>query len=619
MSNLLQEHAKGSIFIKRVLIFSVFMAVAVFSLLFRLFYLQILNFKELRSRSEDNRVRIDVIPPLRGDLFDRNGHRLTNNRVSYEVILYQNKYKSARSIMEILDISEEKRRRIMKKLGNSKNRRAVSIMNNLTWDELVKISANSHRINDFSIEEGYIREYIYGKEFAHILGYVAVPDDRDIKRLSRKIRKNVLLHPNFKIGKDGLESSFNTQITGRSGYKKVEVNVHNIPIKELNRKEPERGEDLKLTIDLALQKFAYDKVRNMRSAIVVLDVETGEILAMVSTPSFETNEFTDYISNDYWVGLLSDERKPMHNKAINALYAMGSTFKPIVALAAMENDWNENKKIECSGLLKITKKLDFRCWKKKGHGHIGIVEALESSCNIFFANLGVFAGIGSLYNVSKQLGLGEKFEIDLPGYNSGILPNPGWKREYYNESWTKGDTINLSIGQGYVLANPLQLAVMVSRIANGGYPLRPFLIFNSPIREYNKNLYFQKPLFKEKSTAITKMGMFEVVNGKHGTASWLRTKKYYQISGKTGTAQVISIDAKEKMEKTLGDNEKLDERYRNHGIFIGFAPFDRPRYGIAVVIEHGDSGSLSAAPIAIDILKFLIDNGLGSFHSADAD
>ncbi|MDR2777522.1 MAG: penicillin-binding protein 2 [Rickettsiales bacterium] len=609
MSSLLQEHVKGSVFIKRILVFSAFLLAMVSILLSRLFYLQILSFNELRSRSEDNRIRIDIIPPLRGDIFDRNDNRLTNNRVSYEVVLYRNKYSSARHIMDILSMTDEKRRRIMKRLKNGRDKQAISIMNNLTWNELVKISANGHRIGDFSIEEGYVREYLYGEEFAHVLGYVAVPDDKDIKRLSRKTRKGILLHPNFKIGKDGLEGSLNSKITGKSGYKKVEVNVHNIPIEEIDRREPERGEDIKLTIDLNLQRFTYNRVRNLRSAVVVLDVETGEILAMVSTPSFETNEFTDGISNDYWAGLLSDERKPMHNKTINALYAMGSTFKPIVSIAAMENDWNENKKVECTGVLKITKKLDFRCWKKKGgHGHIGIIEALESSCNIFFANLGVFAGIDSLHNVARQLGIGEKFEIDLPGYNSGLLPGPSWKREYYNESWTKGDTINLSIGQGYVLANPLQLAVMASRIANGGYPIRPFLIFNSPTREQNRNLFLKKSMFREKSIAITKTGMFNVVNGRHGTASWLRTKKHYQISGKTGTAQVVSLEMKEKMEKLLGDGEKLEEKYRDHGIFIGFAPFDKPKYGVAVVVEHGNSGSLSAAPVAIDILKFLLDN-----------
>jgi penicillin-binding protein 2 len=329
---------------------------------------------------------------------------------------------------------------------------------------------------------------------------------------------------------------------------------------------------------------------------------------MVSTPSFETNEFTDGISNNYWTDLLNDERKPLYNKTINALYAMGSTFKPIVSISALENNWDENKKVECSGIMKVNRKLDFRCWKKRhGHGRINIIEAIEGSCNIFFANLGLFAGINNIYNTASRLGIGESFDLDLPGYDSGILPSPSWKKEYYNESWTKGDTINLSIGQGYVLANPLQLAVMVSRIANGGYPIRPFLVFDSPIRDYNTNLYSLKPMFGEKSINITKIGMFNVVNGEHGTARWVKVKKSYQISGKTGTAQVISMESREKIEKSLKDGEGLDEKYKNHGIFIGFAPFDLPRYGIAVVIEHGDSGSVSAAPVAMEILKFLLD------------
>ncbi|MDR1425832.1 MAG: penicillin-binding protein 2 [Rickettsiales bacterium] len=607
MSNLLQEHIKGSIFIGRVLAFSAFLFAASGLLLLRLFYLQIRSFNELKNRSEENRIRIDIIPPLRGDIFDRNDNRLTNNRVSYGVILHQNKYSSAKSIMKILDTAAERQQKIIKKLAANKDRRAISIINNLTWNELVKISTNSYMVDNFSIDEGYVREYIYGKEFAHVLGYVAIPDENDIKKLSRQAGKNILLHPNFKIGKDGLESSLNSKITGKSGYKRVEVNARNIPVREINRKDPTRGEDIKLTLDSNLQRMVYSKVKNLRSAVIVMDVETGEILSMVSTPSFEANEFVDGISGDYWADLLADERKPMHNKTINALYAMGSTFKPIVAIAAMENGWNENKKMECSGLLKITKKLDFRCWKKNGHGHINIIEALESSCNIFFANLGVFAGINSIHSVARQLGIGEKFEIDLPGYNNGILPSPAWKREYYSESWTRGDTINLSIGQGYVSANPLQLAIMVSRIANGGYPIKPFLIYNSKIREYNRNLFLKKPMFQEKSIAITKIGMFNVVNGKFGTASWLRTKKHYQISGKTGTAQVVSLELKKKMEKLLKNGEKLEEKYRDHGIFIGFAPFDRPKYAVVVVVEHGDSGSLSASPIAIGILKYLLD------------
>ncbi|GHU27984.1 penicillin-binding protein 2 [Bacilli bacterium] len=613
MSSLLQEHAKGSLFIKRILFFLGFVFFMTSILLARLFYLQVLNYSELRSRSENNRIKIDVIPPLRGDIYDRNGNKLTNNRVGYELVSYKNKYSSAKKIIKILNIDGEKQKRIMKKLKNNVDRQAVSIMNNLTWEELAKISLNNYKIDNFSIEKGYIREYLYSKEFAHILGYVAVPSDREIKKLVRKVKKNVLLHPNFKIGREGLEGSFDAKITGKSGYKKIEVNAYNTPLKEISRKEPEKGEDITLTIDLTLQKFVYDRVKNLRAAVVILDVETGEILTMVSTPSFEPNEFIDGVSNDYWLDLINDERKPMYNKAINALYAMGSTFKPIVAIAAMENNWDENKRVECTGLLKISKKIDFRCWKKEhGHGMIGIIRAIESSCNIFFANLGMFAGINNIYNTAKMLGLGEKFDIDLPGYSSGILPGPSWKREYYNDSWSKGDTINLSIGQGYVLVNPLQLAVVVARIANGGYPIKPFLVLDSTIRDRNMDLYAKEPMFKKKSIDITKQGMFEVVNGTYGTASWLKTGKHYQISGKTGTAQVISLEAKEKMEKLLDDANKLEEKYKNHGIFIGFVPFDKPKYSISVVVEHGNSGSVSAAPVAIDILKFIVDNYMDS-------
>ncbi|MDR2778419.1 MAG: penicillin-binding protein 2 [Rickettsiales bacterium] len=611
MSNLLQEHVKGSIFIRRLLIFLAFQITLIILLVFRLFYLQIIDFKNLKSRSESNRIKIDVIPPLRGNIFDRNNNRLTNNRVSYELVSYKNRYSLVKKIANILNMPEEKQTRIMKRLKNNGKKQVVSITSNLTWDELVKILLNNHRISNFSIEEGYIREYPYSKEFAHILGYVAVPNEKEIKKLSKKVRKNILLHPNFKIGKNGLESSLDSKIMGKSGHRKVEVNAYNALIREISRKEPEKGEDVKLTIDLETQKFIYGMVKDLRSAIVVLDIDSGEILAMVSTPSFETNEFIDGISNNYWIDLLNDERKPLYNKTINALYAVGSTFKPIVSIAALENNWDENKKIECNGVVKINKKLDFRCWKKHhGHGRINIIEAIESSCNIFFANLGLFAGINNIYNTASRLGIGENFDLDLLGYESGILPSPSWKKEYHNESWTKGDTINLSIGQGYVLANPLQLAVMVSRIANGGYPIKPFLIFDSPVREYNRSLYSQKPMFSEKSINITKVGMFNVVNGERGTARWIKTKKNYQISGKTGPAQVISMESREKIEKNLKNSEQLDEKYKNHGIFIGFAPFDKPRYGVAVVIEHGDSGSVSAAPIAMEILKFLIDNGI---------
>lgn len=613
MSSLLEEHAKGIIFTKRVIISLMPIILLTLLLVYRLFFLQILNFNELKDKSENNRIKIEVIPPIRGNILDRKNNRLTNNRNSYELILYKNNKKSntIKSLVEILDLNQEKQQKIAKQLKNNRDKQVISVINNLTWDELTKISLNSYKFRDLSIEEGYIREYLYAKEFAHITGYVATPSDVEIKKLSKKIKKNILLHPNYKIGKNGLESYFNSKLIGRSGYKKVEVNAYNLPLREMERSEPEKGEDLKLTIDLKLQQFIYSRVADMSAAVVVIDVVTGEILALVSNPSFDVNSFVDGISHSEWLDLVNNEKKPLYNKTISALYAMGSTFKPIVAIAALENGWDENRKIDCRGSMKVGKKLDFRCWSKGGHGKINIIQAIERSCNIFFANLGVFAGVNNIYNTAKKLGIGEVFDINLQEYNNGILPNPSWKREYYNDVWTKGDTINMSIGQGYVLVNPLQLATMVARIVNNGYPIKPFLVYDSPLRDYNLNLYINgEPMFREKTIDIVKQGMFNVVNGKHGTASWIKAKKSYQISGKTGTAQVISLEAKERMEKQLKDGEKLADKYQNHGIFVGFAPYDIPRYAIAVVVEHGGGGSVSAAPLAIDILKYIIDNNI---------
>ncbi|MDR1499346.1 MAG: penicillin-binding protein 2 [Rickettsiales bacterium] len=611
MSSLLEEHIKGSTFIRRLFIIVGFQFAAVLILILRLFYLQILNFDNYRSKSENNRINISIIPPLRGNIFDRNNNALTNNRNGYELILYKDKKQKdedfVNKITNILDLNEEKQSRMRKQLKNNKHKPVISVLNNLTWEELVKIEANNHKIKNISTEEGYIREYLYGKEFAHILGYVAIPNDKDITKLSGVVQKDILMHPNFKIGKNGLESSFNSILTGESGYKKIEVNAYGVPMRELEQKEAKVGKNIKLTIDLRLQNYIHKIVENMGAGVVVLDVKTGEILAMVSTPSFETNEFIDGISNKYWSELINDERKPMYNKIISATYPMGSTFKPIVSIAALENGWDENKKVNCTGSMPVTKNTVFRCWKKHGHGQLNILEALERSCNIFFANLGLFTGVNNIHDVAMKLGIGEVFDVNLAGYNRGILPSAEWKKEIYGKSWTKGDTINMSIGQGFILANPLQMAVMVSRIANGGYQIKPFLIYDSQLRSYNENLYLSEPMFREKSINITKLGMFNVINGKHGTASGLKDDKYL-MAGKTGTVQVVSLDAMSRLIQSLEEDGKLEDKFKNHSIFVGFAPFNSPKYGIAVVIEHGGSGSGRAASIAKGILKFAVDS-----------
>jgi penicillin-binding protein 2 len=590
--------------------------VLVVLLLGRFVFLQVISYDTFKNKSENNNIKFLVIPPLRGNFLDRNNVKLTNNRKSYDVFLYRDKKNATQeedinNIIEILKLDDEKQSKMRKQLKKNQNQTAISILNNLTWEKLADIETNSYKLKNISIEEGNIREYLYPEEAAHITGYVSNPNDKDIAQFSKTLSKDILLNPNFKIGKNGLELIFNFELTGKSGYKKIEVNVNNTPLREIEKKTPEAANDIRLTIDINLQKYIFSKVKDKRAGIVVLDIKTGEVLAMVSSPSFNGNQFVDGISNNYWNELLNDPRKPLYNKTITGLYAPGSTFKPIVALAALETDViDEKKTYRCPGKIKLGK-IEMSCWvKKHGHGTLNVIEALERSCNVFFINLGINTGINKIFEVASSLGIGENFDLKLNEFRNGVLPNKDWKYKIYKDVWVKGDTANISIGQGFLLVNPLQMAVMVSRIANNGYAIKPYLIYNDVEKQnYNKIVFELDPLFKQKNVDIVKKGMYEVVNGKHGTVSWIKfkNKEKYGIAGKTGTAQVIATNFREEMEE---QPEGIEEQFKNHGWFVGFAPFENPKYGIAVLIEHGGGGSVAAAPVAVDILRYAIDNDI---------
>ncbi len=614
MLSIHEEHEKSTISSKRLIFVFLIQVFLFLILLIRLFCLQIFNYEKYKTLSEENRIKTFVIPPLRGHIFDRNNIQLTDNQKNYRVLFYKDKSEEKNmetllKVSKILDLTENEFNKILKKMENNYGKPIITILDNVSWKDLVKLQANSYNLDGIMIEEGYIRYYPYSSTFAHIIGYVNNPTKEEIDIQNSYKERELLLHPDYKIGRTGLEKVFNKNIMGENGYRQLEMNALSIPIREIKVENATEGDNIKLTIDFNLQRFIKSRMQDVRGSAIVMNVWTGEILALVSMPSYNNNRFVEGISNQYWTKLSTDEGKPLSNKAISATYPPGSTFKLITAMSALENGWQGDKEIDCNGKLALNKKRTMHCWMEKGHGKINLVEAIKDSCNIYFTKLGLFAGIDNIYKTAKDFGLGEKYNLKLLNIKTGTIPNREWKKKVFNDVWVPGDTVNVAIGQGFLSVTPLELAVMTSRIANGGYKIRPYLIYDSKMSQYNEELFTRLPMVKKETIDIVKQGMYDVVNTKGGTAYWTRIKqKGFEMAGKTGTAQVIAKEKKDIMEE---ENEKIETKFQNHGLFIAFAPYEKPRYAVVVVVEHGNSGSGVAAPIAKDILLYAQKNKIG--------
>lgn len=614
MLSIHEEHEKSTISSKRLIFVFLIQVFLFLVLLIRLFCLQIFNYEKYKTLSEENRIKTFIIPPLRGHIFDRNDVQLTDNQKNYRVLFYKDKSEEKNmetllKVSKILDLTENEFNKILKKMENNYGKPIITILDNVSWKDLVKLQANSYNLDGIMIEEGYIRYYPYSSTFAHIIGYVNNPTKEEIDIQNSYKARELLLHPDYKIGRTGLEKVFNENIMGENGYRQLEMNALSIPIREIKVENATEGENIKLTIDFNLQSFIKNRMKDVRGSAIVMNVWTGEILALVSMPSYNNNRFVEGISNQYWTKLSTDEGKPLSNKAISATYPPGSTFKLITAMSALENGWQGDKEIDCNGKLALNKKRTMHCWMEKGHGKINLVEAIKDSCNIYFTKLGLFAGIDNIYKTAKDFGLGEKYNLKLLNIKTGTIPNREWKKKVFNDVWVSGDTVNVAIGQGFLSVTPLELAVMTSRIANGGYKIRPYLIYDSKMSQYNEELFTRLPMVKKETIDIVKQGMYDVVNTKGGTAYWTRIKqKGFEMAGKTGTAQVIAKEKKDIMEE---ENAEIETKFQNHGLFIAFAPYDKPKYAVVVVVEHGNSGSGVAAPIAKDILLYAQKNKIG--------
>ena len=591
---MLRDIRKNKIFNRRALILGAGQSALAGILVLRLGYLQIWKHEEYSIQSDSNRIKPLINPAPRGIIFDRNGISLTKNESNFRLLLYLDKKRNFEELIEklsqILDLSVEGKNLFLTKIKNARRKNIISLIDNLGWDDLARIETNSHHLPGISIESGIIRRYPYPQETAHFLGYVSLPSEKEID----DNEQTLFMHPDFRIGKFGIEKSFDEVLRGKYGVKYVEVNVHEIPLRTLSNKASIEGSRINLSIDLKLQQFTTQRIKDDVASVVVMDVKTGEVLAYASSPSFDPNNFVEGISKDYWRELNEDPRKPLSNKPISALYPPGSTFKLMVALAALENGFNPATRVFCGGSYQLGKRT-FHCWKEEGHGSLDLVSAIMHSCNTYFYTLANQIGHEKILEMAQRFGYGDKPDISIHGAKSGLIPSEEWKQKTFNQPWVKGDTLNAAIGQGNVLATPLQMAVITSRIANGGIPIKPYLVRNQNIYKQYDELKSQ-PLVNIAHLKLVQEGMRRVVNEPGGTAYGKRIEiKGYEMAGKTGTSQVIS-----KREKEMSSAEK--EANANHAIFVGYAPVDNPKYAVSVVVEHGKSGSMAAAPIAKDVL-----------------
>ncbi len=562
----------------------------------RMYYLQILEADRYVTLAEDNRINLRLIPPPRGRIVDRFGTAMALNQQNYRVVLVREQSREVKrtldALAQIIDLSEYDYKRILREVRRKRAFVPVTVQDYLTWEQVSQIEVNAPDLPGVSIEVGQTRHYPYSETLTHILGYVSAVSDRELTG------DPLLELPGFRIGKQGIEKKYDQELRGAAGTSHLEVNAVGRAIRELSREEGTPGRDLVLTVDAELQSFVHKRLENELSAsAVVMDVHNGDVLALASTPGFDPNIFNVGMTNETWNALIGDPLAPLTNKAIAGQYAPGSTFKMMVALAAMESGIGSDHRVFCPGFVNLGN-ARFHCWKRHGHGWVDMFDAIRQSCDVFFYDVARKAGIDRIAKMSNRFGLGATTGIDLPGEQPGVIPTRDWKLATTGEPWQVGETLVSAIGQGFVLSTPLQLAVMTARLANGGRAVTPRLtrLLGETVEE---------PALLDVSQShmkVVKNGLDLVVNHRRGTAHQARIDiEGQEMAGKTGTAQVRRISLAERAAGVY-KNEDLPWRRRDHALFVAYAPVHSPRYCCAVVVEHGGSGSKAAAPIARDIL-----------------
>ena len=602
-----EDQLRYKSFTRRGLLLGGGQALLVSALAGRMYYLQVIESDRYRTLAEDNRINLRLLAPPRGRILDRFGVPLAVNVQNYRVVLVREQIPdldaTLTALSQVIELTDLDRDRV---LHEAKTKRAfvpIQVRGHLTWEQVSQIEVNAPDLPGVSIEVGDTRFYPAGEAITQALGYVAAVSEEELTG------DPLLELPDFRIGKHGIEREHDLALRGAAGTSQVEVNAVGRIIRELpsRRQDAVPGREAILTIDAGLQRFTHGLLAKEKSAsAVVLGIEKGEVLALASAPSFDANDFSLGISSAQWSKLINDPLSPLTNKATAGLYSPGSTFKMIVALAALEAGIKTSEMAFCTGMLKLGN-AKFHCWKRPGHGWLDMRGGIKQSCDIYFYELSKQVGIERMADMAARFGIGIETGIDLPGERAGVMPTKAWKEANIGEPWQLGESLVAAIGQGFILATPLQLAVMSARIASGKAVVprltRGFRPSDSegPVEPVEAADF--APLDVSKShLAFIREAMDAVVNEPKGTAHYRRiTEDGWEMAGKTGTSQVRRITKAER-EAGVKKNEDLPWRFRDHALFVSFAPVHKPRYACAVVVEHGGGGSKAAAPIARDIL-----------------
>jgi penicillin-binding protein 2 len=624
---------------RRMFIISVAKIIIFSGIITRLFSLQISENKKYLTLSDKNRLREWRLPPVRGEFLDYFGNIVAGNLKVYQLHVVPEQVENFKYLMvrlkDILNLNDKEFLKIIKKKNSQKPWETLIVSENLSWEQFTKVNFFLHELIGAKPVLSVTRDYPFKENYTHILGYVSQASKNDILRSSIIKKSHV---PGLRVGKIGLEKTFENDLIGTNGIQRYEVNAYGKRINQIDHQEGIKGKTIKLTIDTEIQKLCNDLLNNRAGSISVMDIFTGEIVAMHSSPSFDPNLFLFGISQDDWQLIRNNKLKPLTNKTLSGLYSPGSTIKPIVALSALENDViSPNFKVNCQGKMEMYGQT-YHCWKKKGHGYVNLREAIKQSCDTYFYEIARKLGVDRLKETSLKFGLGEKVLKDVfENEKKGLVPNTTWKKNTLGKGWVLGETLITGIGQGYIQTTPLQLCLMTAQLANGGFKIYPKIVVQKNQNTYEEiqdiiakntkvaketkdgiaeasgqilNFVSEKkyePLYRnQENIKFILDSMFGSTNEVRGTSYSSRIEdKKYQFAGKTGTSQVkrITAKARELDLKTI----EIPYEERDHALYIAFGPYKNPRYSVSIVIEHGGSGSSTAAPIAKKLFKLIID------------